>query len=277
MTQTRQIRRLTPEQEPFLAARSLATSYGGGYWITAHRHGWHQLLFASAGAMTVLGGRMTWMVPPGRAILIPAGIEHSIRMWGEVAMRSLYFPAGFPAAAFAGNECRAISVTPLLRELILRVVELSALDWRVPRESHLLSVLADELAAASVSPLVLPMPVDSRAVAAARRVLSNPGEAIGPGAVARASGLGKRTMERLFRAETGLSFGLWRQKARLLHSVRVVLEGGAQGGPVTQAALEAGYSSVSAYIAAFKRTFGCTPRYVRGDCAPKGLAGHPVI
>jgi AraC-like DNA-binding protein len=195
------------------------------------------------------------MVPPGRAVLIPAGIEHSIRMWGAMAMRSLYFPAGFPAAAFQIEECRAIPVSPLLRELILRVVELAALDARVTEEAHLTSVLMDELAASPESPLVLPKPVDSRAQAAARSVFENPGGTVSAGQVARASGLGKRTMERLFRAETGLSFGLWRQKARLLDSLRVL----AEGAPVTSAAIEAGYSSVSAYIAAFKRTFGCTP------------------
>ena len=73
--------------------------------------------------------------------------------------------------------------------------------------------------------------------------------------MARQSGLSARTLERLFRAETGMSFGLWRQKARLLESVRLL----AQGGSVTDAALDSGYSSVSAYIAAFKQTFGCTP------------------
>jgi AraC-like DNA-binding protein len=255
MPQTRPIRRLTAEQEPFLTARSLAASYPSGYTITPHRHAWHQLLFASTGAMTVFGGRKSWMVPPGRAVLIPAGIEHSIRMWGEVAMRSLYFPGGSPAAAFKLQECRAIPVSPLLRELILRVVELAALDARETAEAHLMSVLMDELAAAPESPLVLPMPVDARALAAARYVSQNPDGGASPDRVARASGLGKRTMERLFRAETGLSFGLWRQKARLLDSLRAL----AEGAPVTSAAMEAGYSSVSAYIAAFKRTFGCTP------------------
>jgi AraC-like DNA-binding protein/mannose-6-phosphate isomerase-like protein (cupin superfamily) len=255
MPQNRQTRRLTAEQEPFLTVRSLATAYPSGYTIAPHRHTWHQLLFASTGAMTVFGGRRSWMVPSGRAVLIPAGIEHSIRIWGEVAMRSLYFPAGPPAAAFEIEECRAIPVGPLLRELILRVVELAALDARVTLEAHLMSVLMDELAAAPESPLVLPMPADSRAAAAAGYVLQNPGGADSPDRVARASGLGKRTMERLFRAETGLSFGLWRQKARLLGSLREL----AEGAPVTSAAMEAGYSSVSAYIAAFKRNFGCTP------------------
>src|SRR6187431_1441739 len=148
-------RRLSAEQEPFLVARALSTTYSNGSVLHPHRHASHQLLFSSTGAMTVTGDRTSWMIPPGRAVLIPAGIPHAIRMWGDVAMRSLYFP---PAAAlvFATDACRVISVSPLLRELILRVAGLAALDSRVPAEARLMSVLMDELAAAAIEPLSLP-------------------------------------------------------------------------------------------------------------------------
>src|ERR1043166_10020228 len=86
-------RRLAAEQEPFLVARSLSTTYSAGSCLHPHRHASHQLLFASSGAMTVTGDRTTWMIPPGRAVLIPAGVPHAIRMWGAVAMRPLYSPA----------------------------------------------------------------------------------------------------------------------------------------------------------------------------------------
>ena len=89
--------------------------------------------------------------------------------------------------------------------------------------------------------------------------------------MARRYGLSARTLERLFRAETGMRFGLWRQKAKLLESVRVLVEGGS----VTAAALESGYSSVSAYIAAFKQTFGCTPRVLTHQVVD-GRLGAPL-
>ena len=89
--------------------------------------------------------------------------------------------------------------------------------------------------------------------------MKNPADETTADALARRCGLSARTLERLFRAETGMRFGLWRQKARLLESVRVLVEGGS----VTDAALESGYSSVSAYIAAFKQTFGTTPGTIR--------------
>jgi AraC-like DNA-binding protein/quercetin dioxygenase-like cupin family protein len=248
-------RRLTAEQEPFLVARALSTTYSSGYVIHPHTHPAHQLLFAATGAMTVTGDRTSWMIPPGRAVIIPAGIPHSIRMWGDVAMRSLYLSVTAPALTFETNTCRVISVSPLLQELILRVAELAALDSRVAAESRLMSVLMDELDAASIEPLLLPLPSDARARKAAEWVLKNPADGGTTMSVARECGLGTRTLERLFAAETGMRFGLWRRKARLLESVRMLV----QGGSVTDAALESGYSSVSAYIVAFKETFGCTP------------------
>ena len=241
-------------------ARALSTTYSSGYVIHPHKHGAHQLLFASSGAMTVTGDRTSWMIPPGRAVLIPAGIPHSIRMWGEVAMRSLYFPANDPATVLDAKTCRVISVSSLLRELILRVAEMAALDSRVAVEARLKSVLMDELETAQIEPLLLPLPSDVRALTAADYVLKNPAAAETVEALARRCGLGTRTLERLFRAETGMRFGLWRQKARLLESVRVLVERGS----VTDAALESGYTSVSAYIAAFKQTFGRTPGAVLG-------------
>jgi len=235
--------------------RSLATDYSSGYLIEEHTHPWRQLLYASTGAMTVYAGQWTWMIPPGRAVFIPAGRPHSIRMWGEVAMRSLAFPADLDEPALRLTDCRVIAVTSLLRELILRVIEMAALDGRIPAHRLLLGVLLDEMDQAPSNPLSLPLPEDPRALAVAREVLARPGEPQSLDLLARRYGVGRRTLERQFRGETGISFGLWQQKARLLESIRTL----AEGRSVTDAALDAGYSSVSAFIAAFKRTFGCTP------------------
>jgi AraC-like DNA-binding protein len=253
MSQARQC--LTVEQEPFLVVRSVACDYSSRHIIEPHRHDWHQLLYACAGAMTVHAGRLSWMIPPGKAVFIPAGCSHSIRMWGDVAMRSLAFPTGVASPTLAADECRVLSVTPLLRELILRIVSMPALDLRVPTDQRLLGVLLDEMTVAPVAPLMLPLPVDSRALAVARHVLGCPcgGEALDR--LSRRYGVGRRTLERLFRNETGMSFGLWRQKVRMLDSVRLLSEGKS----VTDAALDTGYASVSAFIATFKNTFGCTP------------------
>jgi len=208
-------RRLTAEQEPFLVARALSATYSSGYILHPHTHASHQLLFASSGAMTVTGDRTSWMIPPGRAVLIRAGTPHAIRMWGEVAMRSLYFPVSAQPPAFQSKTCRVISVSPLLREVILRVADLAALDSRVESDAHVMSVLIDELDAADIEPLLLPLPGDARALKVAECVLKSPADPATATELARRCGLSARTLERVFRAETGMRFGLWRQKAKL--------------------------------------------------------------
>jgi AraC-like DNA-binding protein len=238
----------------------MASTLPTGHVIDSHTHRWRQLLCAYSGAMTVYGGRSSWMVPPGYAVFIPAGSVHSIRMWGDVAMRSLYFPATLESRALEPGECRVLPVSPLLRELVQRVIELHALDSRVAAHQNLLSVLLEELAAAQanvepVMPLVLPLPADARALAVARHILCEPACAEGLDFLARRYAASRRTLERLFRNETGLSFGMWRQKARMLDSIRLL----AEGKSVTDTALDSGYDSLSAFIAAFKKTFGYTP------------------
>jgi AraC-like DNA-binding protein/mannose-6-phosphate isomerase-like protein (cupin superfamily) len=261
MSRARQIARpivkLTAEQEPYLAVRSLATNYASGYRIEPHHHPWHQFLYAISGAMTVSTHRSSWMIPTGRAIFIPAGCAHAIRMWGTVEMRTLYFSPALTGLANA--ECRVVEVAPLLRELILRTVDRVGLDGRAAPDARLIGLLEDEIKTAmleaAASPLVLPMPAGERAQALARAILENPLIADGVDELAKQHGIARRTLERRFREETGMSFGMWRQKARLLDSIRLL----AEGKPVTDTALDCGYSSVSAFIAAFKGTFGYTP------------------
>ena len=246
---------MTIDQEPFLAVRCMATNLVNGYVIETHVHTWHQLLCARSGAMTVYGGNWSWIAPPGTAVLIPAGTSHSIRMWGDVAARSLYFAPWVETPALKLNECRVFSVTPLLREMILRVIDLGALDTRLPRHEALLSVLLDELNIEPDQKLGVPLPSDARALALASHILASPASDETLDQLSRRFGASRRTLERLFQMETGLSLGLWRQKVRMLHSVRIL----AEGQSVTTAALDTGYASVSAFIAAFRKTFGYTP------------------
>jgi AraC-like DNA-binding protein len=250
-------RRLTAEQEPYLAARCLAANYNAGFVIDTHRHEWHQLLYATTGSMTVRCPIGTWFVPPGRAVWIPAHVEHAIRMWGTVAMRSLYLR---PVAGRQSTDCKVISVTSLLRELILRSVELAGLDSRISAERQIASLVLHEVECAEEGPLELPLPCDVRARKAADAVLRDPSQKLVAREIARYAGLSERTLERMFSADTGMSFGVWRQKARLLGSLGVLVESHS----VTEAALQSGYASVSAYIASFRKTFGHTPGSLTG-------------
>lgn len=231
----------------------LAADYAHDVRIPPHRHPFAQLIFASKGVMTVTTGTGSWVVPPQRAVWVPARVEHRIRMTGPVEMRTLYLDA--EQAPLAGAECGVVQVSPLLRECILR-----AMHFRHPvapngAEEHLMAVILDELRVAPVAPLHLPLPHDARARRVAEALRQDPGDRRSLEDWARVAGASARTLERVFERETRLRFAVWRQQARLLKS----LEALAAGEPVTSVALQVGYETPSAFIAMFRRALGTTP------------------
>lgn len=233
--------------------RGLAVTYRDGHVLDRHTHPWAQLVYAASGTMRVSTPAAAWLVPPTRAIWLPGGTPHEILMRGTVAMRTLYLAPADEDARLA--TCRAIEVAPLLRELILHIVRIGMLDVDNPGHARMEGLLVDLLAAGETAPLELPLPADARARGFAERLLAEPGSEASLAELARGAGASLRTLQRLFLAETGLSLDAWRGRARMQQAV-VSLSNGA---PVTEAALDAGYQSASAFIAAFKRTFGSTP------------------
>ena len=236
-----------------IAIRCLAATYYGGFHIKPHAHHWGQLIYAGSGVMRVRARGTMWIVPPARAVWAPAGVEHEIHGLGDFAMRTLYFPAAL--VAHLAGECTAIDVTPLLRELVLELVERCPVDDADQPAMRLAAVAIDQIAQARTLPLQLPLPRDPRALRLAEALSADPASQAGLAELARAAGASARTIQRLFLADTGLPFAQWRQRLRLLHGAVALGEGKS----VTEAGLEAGYSGTSAFIAAFRKHFGVTP------------------
>jgi AraC-like DNA-binding protein len=236
-----------------VAIRCLAATYYGGFHIKPHRHHWGQLIYAAAGVLRVRSGAAMWIVPPARAVWVPAGVEHEIHGLGDFAMRTLYFPTGLVVQL--PGECCAIDVAPLLRELVLELVERCPIAEADEAALRLAGVAIDRIAEARTLPLQLPLPRDPRALRLAEALRQDPSSQASLAELARYAGASPRTIQRLFLAETGLPFAQWRQRLRLLHGAAAL----GAGKSVTEAGLEAGYSGTSAFIAAFRRHFGVTP------------------
>lgn len=264
MSQKRQAARFDrlPDRRSDIA--TLAHDYPTGHVIPAHFHDRDQLVYASRGVMTVSTGAGTWVVPTHRAVWIPAAVPHTITMSGVVAMRTLYLKPKL--ASNMPRECCVVNVSPLLRELILRACEFRALKKIVWRHRHLIDLALDELEGIQMVPLQLPHLSDPRAVRVADVLLADPGNTATLIRLCKASGASKRTVERFFLEEAGMTFGRWRQQHRLMHAVRLL----AEGAKVTHAALEAGYSTPSAFISVFKKILGTTPAlYFKAETKPK--------
>jgi len=216
---------------------------------------WAQLIYATQGSLTVecpIGERL-WYVPAHRALWVPAGVACSLRMRGSVRLRMLYLHESLCKGA---QETHAINVAPLLHEAILEAVRRSIL----PPDEPLTRLITELLLASSSAPLVLPMPRDARALRVAKRFVRNPARRETLQELAHHAGAGVRTLERIFVSETGMGFAAWRQRLRMLESMRRLLDGDS----VAAAADAVGYESVSAFVVAFKATIGEPPgRWLR--------------
>jgi len=258
------------DTEDGILVRTFAVRHTSDHVIAPHTHDWHQLIYASEGVMWVHTAQGDWVVPPNRAVWVPAGVRHGIEMTGTVLVQTLYLAAGISRTL--PGQCCAVNVSPLLRELICHTVRLRMLHRSVPVHARLIGFLLDQLSAMPSIPLQLPWPSDDRAKRAAEWLRAHPGD---PGLIkqmARRVATSSRTLERLFQEETGMTFGKWRQQLRLLHALRLL----AGGESVTTVAFAVGYESTSAFIAMFRRAFGTTPGRYYEPLAVRGHNGYPA-
>jgi AraC-like DNA-binding protein len=212
---------------------------------------WHKLIYATRGVLTVETDQGAWVVPPHRAVWIRAGVDFHVRLSGVVALRLLYLRPGMRGARLPEAACSVVNVTPLLRELIVRAVMMGALDARVAEQKRMVGVIFDELRVLNEMPLQLPLPRDPRAA----RFAAMGEENLPVDEMLRCCGASRRTLERVFRAETAMSLGQWLRRQGLLHALRRL----AAGEGVNAVALELGYNGASAFIAMFRRELGQTP------------------
>ena len=253
LSSTRHVRRRS-----YLAAtRSVVarrTSYPHGHRIAPHLHPHAQFLFALSGTMAVRTPRTAWIVPPSRALWIPAHTVHAIEMTGVVEMRSVYVDAAYSAGMPSG--CVVFEVTALLRELIVRAAALPQTYGEQGDEALLMRLLVAEIRHLPPCALDLPLPASADIVRLCEHVMQDlsvrrvcADEAIDLQTSAR-------TLSRRFLRETGITFARWKQQARLLEAVRRL----GAGTPVTHVALDLGYASVGAFSTMFRRTIGAVPR-----------------
>lgn len=216
-----------------------------------HRHPWGQLSYAAHGVLHVHTRAGRYVVPPQRAVWIPAHTLHQVSCASDTCIRSLYIEQ----ALWPASECRVISVNALLRELI-RTFSTLPIDYDTEGDAgRLVAVLIDQLLAAPQEQLILPVPQDPRLRALCRRLQAHPELPTGLAELGLKYSVSQKTLSRLFLRETGMTFRSWRQRMRLLSALPAL----SRGERVTDVALACGYESLSAFIAAFGKQFGLSP------------------
>ncbi len=214
-----------------------------------HTHADHQLAWASSGVLTVLTEGATWVLPPTRALWIPAGLPHETGTSGQATMRSVYMPPGLSPVNWAVPTPVAASA------LLAEVIGYLGGELTSAQRSHAEALLSDLLAPVPVTTLDVRFPADPLAGAVARALRDDPASQRTLADWGRAIGASERTLARAFVAATGVPFGRWRTLLRLQAALPLL----AAGQPVGRVAHRVGYETTSAFIAAFRRETGVTP------------------
>jgi AraC-like DNA-binding protein len=222
--------------------------------IAQHSHSRAQLVYAVSGVMTVLTEQGSWVLPPSRALWIPSEFKHWIKVSSAIELRTLYLA---PKMRQLPNwrTCQVIGITPLLRELILLIIDLG---WNYKSrgpDARLVQVLIDRLSAVRQEPVHLPEPADARARRFTSHMYENLADRRPLPEIAKDIGVSPRTLERLFENEVGMSVGAWTQQMRVVFALEML----ASGKSVGDVAFNVGYQNPSSFIAVFRRIFAVTP------------------
>ena len=236
--------------------------YPDGGIVGPHCHARAQLIYATAGVMEIRAAGSLWLVPPQRALWVGAGIAHALRARGAVSLRTLYVadhavPPNLPGVP------TSLAVTPLLRALILRAIQCAGEVDEGGRQGRLFDVLIDEVAALPHCALRLAMPTDPRLRRVCDAILADPGARRDMAALAGIAGASRRTLARLAEQDLAAPLSVWRQQARILAALPLLVNGGS----VTEAAHALGYDSPSAFAALFRRVIGAAPATYRARSA----------
>jgi AraC-like DNA-binding protein len=216
-----------------------------------HTHRAHQLAWAATGVLTVVTDAATWVLPPTRALWIPAELPHeTLASSGRATMRSLYLRPDL--CSISWPEPRPVAAIPLLAELITYLDSASLTDGRRGRIEALIVDLLEPVAQATIE---VRLPADARAREVAQALADNPADKHTLGEWGRRVGASERTLARTWLSDTGVPFGRWRTLVRL----QAALPALAASEAVSTVAHRVGYDTASAFVAAFRRETGFTP------------------
>jgi AraC-like DNA-binding protein len=228
--------------------------------VEPHFHADNQIIYPGSGVLTVTTRTGIRIVPPRRALWLPVGQPHAHQAWGDAQICAVLLPPDINP--LKRDRPTLLTVSPLMREVLLALTAPDSVPTSEPgpRTEHLRAVLFDELEPADTDSVALPEPHDDRLRAIAALLHEDPADDRSLAEFGRVVGAGERTLSRLFQTELGMSFPQWRGQLRLLHAAIGLLD----GKTVQRVAYDCGYSSPSAFVAAFRGAFGTTPgRYQR--------------
>jgi AraC-like DNA-binding protein len=226
----------------------------------------HYLLCASTGALRLEAQGRAWLLPPARAALIEAGRRIRVSIPGPVTTASVLFDTRFVPAPPA--PLTVFDLNALARCLVAECATWGEGDQPLPTYAETLFTALAAVTwrlAEQPSPVVMPVGRSAELRRALHLTQQRLGDAIRFQDVADEVGLAPRSLARRFSDETGMT---WRAVLRRMRLLRAIEELAAGDTPVTTIAFMVGYTSLSAFNAAFRDLTGHTPTGYRASFRP---------
>lgn len=220
----------------------------------AHSHPRAQLVWSDRGIMKVAVPGSQWLVPNSHAIWVPGGIEHEMTANSEVTTCFIFVDQN--ACQSMPNRCCVLQMTKLMQQLLIHFLTLSETNIPKDRLQRLALVIMDEMTELNETPLDLPAGLSARLKKITFCLINNEEKPKTLSQVASQFALSERTLERLFKKETGLTFSEWNRRMKFIRAIELLNEDKSS----VEIAAILGYRSASAFIAAFKKQFGTTPQ-----------------
>jgi AraC-like DNA-binding protein len=226
----------------------------------------HYLLCASHGALRLEAHGMSWVLPPARAALIAAGEPIQVAIEQPVTTSSVLFDPSF--APDPPAPLTMFDLSPLGRALVSECVAWP--DASEPLPPYARSVFGALAAVAwQLAQQPSPITVPAGRSPELRRALALTGAELAEDPsfedVSRAVGLVPRSLARRFEDECGMT---WRAVVRRMRVLRAIEELASGEDSVTTIAHAVGYTSLSAFNAAFRDLTGRTPTQYRATFRP---------
>jgi len=221
-----------------------------------HQHPTGQFVLVKRGILTGCTEDHSWLLQPGMAGWIPPEHTHWGKGAGPIELVVLYLAP--EQCVRLPKRIALLRATTLLTALCERLADTHVL-LDSGRKERMIELLLDEISDAPSDGLMLTLSRDKRLNRITDALMHAPGARVTLAEWGCRVGATERTLARLFRRETGLSYKDWRYRLLL----REALTGLADGLSNENLADKLGFASADCFNHWFRRQTKQTPKYFR--------------
>jgi AraC-like DNA-binding protein len=222
-----------------------------------HTHEKGQLVYVESGFQYITVDGKIYLLPQNHAAWIPPGAMHKTNSHSEKIKLMIMF-AGIEKSSDFHHEIQVFSVPPVLKEMIKYAERWSKSMKNDPDEILFLKALFNELPrfVEHSLKLYISLPEDKRLAEPIGYLHNHYQEDIKIEELSEISILSLRTLERIFKKETGMTLSKYQQILRIIKSLELLSSGDLT---ISETAYKVGYKSVQAFTRSFQSVMQTKP------------------